>query len=847
MRPGRLVILSALSVLVAGATTWAWQTDFVRWIGKQKDGRTLVSSGQLVQPESFSFQGRPADMALHPGGKVFAMSVMSQVNDFVKSQIVLADEKGVIEGAGAKMSHHPGIHGLTWSPDGKTLVCSTGEKYADQGNEGVLEVFRYQDGKLTHDRDVVLNEGKEPAYPYPTGLTYSSDGSRLYVCCVELDAVLELDAKSFKRLRKLPVSKLPYTAKLTSDGQTLVVSNWGGHIPREGELTSITGNTKIAVDKAGAAATGTVSFVNLRTGATKEVEVGMHPTDILVDGDKAYVANSMSDSVSTLDLKTKSVVRTDRLEWRGQKLMGSMPTALAQKGQTLYVCDGGDNAVAEFDLVSHRVRGYRPAGYYPVAIAFMDGKAVVANSKGNGSIARTKLGKPGNAHEFEGTVSVLDLSKDLVRETQVVARNNEWDKKIWPSHLPVYNGAIQHVLYIIKENKTYDQIYGDMPEGNGDPKLCILGETIMPNHRALAREFTLYDNAYVSGTNSGDGHQWSTQALADDYVERGYVNYRTYNDDGNCAMSLSNYGTIWDAAAAKGLGVRVYGEFVVANDAEFKPRAPKDWFEAWEDRRTGKHQFTYVPHARVEGIKPFVHPTVHYWPLIQSDQHRADEFIKDLRDRIDSNTVPNLMIMSLPCDHTEGEDPAYPAPKSMMADNDLALGRVVDFISHSAIWKNTAIFVIEDDSQSGVDHVDGHRTPYLVISPYTKRHHVDHNFYTTVSMISSMERMLGFGPMNRFDALADPITASFNVTPDLTPYDVRPNNIPLDLPNPGRKPTAMSATDRLWMNKTLAMDWSAPDRPDAETLDRIIWHSLKGDAPYPMANKTAFQGETDDK
>jgi DNA-binding beta-propeller fold protein YncE len=819
--------------LLSGTLMASLAKEIIVRIGKQDDGRTLVSSGQYIEPETYAFRGRPADIALHPDGQVFAMTIMSQVDDFVKSQVVLANQDGIIKDSSVQLDHHPAFHGMAWSPAGDRLVLSVGETYKDPDTDGLI-ILKFEDGKLSLDKEINLAKAGEPDRVVPGGLCFNADGSKLYVACVDLNAVLELDGQIFERYRKFPVGMLPYSVKLSSDGRTLITTNWGGRVPKAGEFVSQTGISKILVDKHGAPTSGTVSLIDIGSGNTSELSVGIHPSDISIDGNLAYVANTMSDSISTIDVHGGKVLREDRLRWKGMRLMGSMPTAFANMNGTLYICNGGDNALAEYDLASHEIKGYRPAGFFPVGVVLMGGKAIVANSKGNGSIARTRYGGVGNAHEFEGTVSVLDLNSDLSKATEVVARDNHWGGPDLAQSLKVYNGAIKHVIYIIKENKTYDQIFGDMEEGNGDPKLCILGEKVMPNHRAIAREFTLFDNAYVSGTNSGDGHQWSTQALANDYVEKFYVGYsRTYNDDGNCAMSLSNYGTIWDAASAKGLTVRDYGEFVVADDATFKPRRPKDWFEAWEDRRTAKHEFTFVPHTRVAGLAPFVHPTVHYWPLIQSDQSRADEFIKDLTNRIRTNTVPNLMIMSLPCDHTEGEDPAYPQPQSMMADNDLGLGRVVDAVSHSAIWKDTCIFVIEDDSQSGLDHVDGHRTPYLVISPYTKRHWLDHTFYNTDSMIRSMELMLGFGPMNRFDKMATPIVNCFTDQMDLAPYDVRPNNVVLNLTNPGRNPIAMTADDKYWMKKTMALDWSHPDGPDASTLDQIIWHSLRPTEPFP--------------
>ncbi len=257
------------------------------------------------------------------------------------------------------------------------------------------------------------------------------------------------------------------------------------------------------------------------------------------------------------------------------------------------------------------------------------------------------------------------------------------------------------MIYIIKENRTYDEVFGDLPQGNGDPKLCSLGEKVMPNHRKIAREFTLFDNGHVSGTNSADGHPWSNQSIANDYLEHFYVGYsRTYPDDGRDAMALSAGGALWDAAAAKGKSIRVYGEFSNYDKNSAEPK-PKDWFEVWEDRKAGGHKFKFTAVTDVAGLRPYLHPEYHYWPLFMSDQGRADIFLEEYGRFSREDRVPDLMILTLPCDHAEGVNPQYPTPRAMMADNDLALGRIVEGVSASPQWKETCIFVVEDDAQSG--------------------------------------------------------------------------------------------------------------------------------------------------
>jgi DNA-binding beta-propeller fold protein YncE len=805
--------VALLAALVAGTARLAP----VR-MGKQPDGSFLVSSGQRIEGGSIRFRGRPIELALHPTGAFFAV--------LNKSEVFLGDARGVREGSQVPLKANAGFRGMVWSPDGSRLYASTAQ--------GHVQVFELAEGRLSAGPRIAVQAEDQPGNPVPGGMVLTRDGKRLFVVAANRNAVVEIDPSTSQRLREYPVENLPFEPRLTEDETTLIVSNWGGRLPRPGDRTAKSQNLDVVVDDRGVLASGSVSLIDLASGATRHVEVGLHPTGVAVRGRTAYVANAMSDSISEVDLEAARVVRTIPLRYEGLRILGAMPNALAIRGDTLYVADGGDNAVAEIDLTSGEVRGYRPAGYFPTAIDLAaDGQtAFVLNTKGNGSVSRTSLGQVGNAHDFQGTVTVVDLTADLRAATETVARDNHWRRRPERPALQVYNGAIEHVIYIIKENRTYDEVFGDLPLGNGDPRLCSLGETVMPNHRKLAREFTLFDNGYVSGTNSADGHAWSTQSLANEYLEHFYVGYsRTYPDDGNDAMALSAGGALWDAALQKGKTLRVYGEYCDDELNKVVPQ-PRDWFEVWDDRQQGMGKFTFQAFTRIPSLKAHIHPEYLYWPLWQSDQQRADLFIKEYEQFSQEDRVPNLMILSLPCDHAEGTNPKYPTPRAMMADNDLALGRIVEAVSNSPQWKSTCLFVIEDDAQSGPDHVDGHRTVFLAISPYTRRGHLDSTFYTTTHMIRSIEMMLGLDPMNRFDALADPMVACFSDTPDFRPYAKVPNNVALDERNPsGRN---MTAADRFWLDKTLELDWSHIDAPDPYWLNRINWYSIyRGARPYP--------------
>ena len=809
---------------VCGLTASAFYAANRVNLGKQSDGSYLVSTGQRVEAGAIRFRGRPADLAVSPVDSAL-VAVLS------KGEVFLIRGAEIVPGSSAKLGASPAFHGLSWTPDGKQLIAST--------ESGYLQRFSCSEDRLTIADQIKL---EEKGNPQPGGSCITKDGKTLFVTGASTNSVYEVSLGDAKVRRRLPVENVPYGVKLTEDEKGLVVSNWAGRVPTAAEVktkdrTANGGGQPVLVDKRGVANSGSVSLVDLASGGTVSLSVGRHPTSILTEGNLAWVANSVGDSISEIDLAAKKVKRTIPIRWNNMRVIGAMPNALAKRGDTLYAANGGDNAICEIDLKRGRVRGFRPVGYFPISLALRGNEAVVLNSKGNGSVANTAYGRVGNAHDFEGTVSLVDLTKDLAAETTKVSENNRWGADKAKPNLAVYNGAIQHVLYIIKENRTYDEVFGDLPQGNGDPKLCSLGEKIAPNHRAIAQQFTLFDNGYVSGTNSADGHQWSTQALANDYLERFYVGYsRSYPDDGDDAMALSAAGGLWDAAVKKGKSVRVYGELCDNELSKFSPRNPKDWFELWEDRKSGRNEFKLTTGTTIAGLRPYINPNVHYWPLIQSDQHRADIFIEEYTKFSKANKVPNLMILSLPCDHGEGMDPVYPTPRAMIADNDLALGRVVEAISRSPQWKNTAIFVIEDDAQSGPDHVDGHRTVFMAISPYNKMGAVDSKVYTTLSMLRSIGLMLGLDPMNRFDALAQPMDGCFTNTPNLATYKTRPNNIPLDEPNPGRKVPIekLSASDRYWTEKSLSLDWSDVDDADPYWLNRINWYSFHGNSrPYP--------------
>jgi phospholipase C len=373
-----------------------------------------------------------------------------------------------------------------------------------------------------------------------------------------------------------------------------------------------------------------------------------------------------------------------------------------------------------------------------------------------------------------------------------------------------------------------------MPQGDGDPALVHFGRDVTPNHHALAEQFVLLDNFYCSGVLSADGHQWATEAFATDYLEKSFGGFnRSYPYNGTDPMAYASSGFIWDKVLKKGLSFRDYGEFV---QARITPRGAS-WKDVWKDFNEKTGQIQIRAESQVATLRPFLCPTFIGFPSTVPDAYRASEFIKELEGFSAKGTLPNFMIMLLPNDHTSGTRPNMPTPRAMVADNDLALGRIVEAVSKSRFWPETAIFVTEDDPQAGLDHVDGHRTVGLVVSPYTRRGALVHTNYNQTGMLRTIELILGLTHMNQFDRGAEAMTDCFQDKPDLRPYTAVPNNIPLDEMNPPLR--ALSPKARYWAQKSLELDLDDVDRADEGTFNRILWHSVKGyDAPYPASLTT---------
>jgi DNA-binding beta-propeller fold protein YncE len=814
-----LIILLSLSLFAQG--------DRIEVGHRAADGALVVSTGQRIQPagKTWEFGGRLTDLAVSPAGDKVAVLHQWGVG-IIDPRVRELPANWLTRYGSGKASAY---HGILFSPDGRWVYasCSNGEILR-------LDVS----GEKPEWAEPIRAVRRGQRNPVPGGLALSRDGSRLYACMASDSAVYVFDPRGPKRIGRYPVGQVPYECELSPDERYLYVTNWGGREPEEGEETWESSGVPVVVTKLGSTATGTVSIVDLSTGEVGHVAVGLHPSGMAVHPDgRLFVCNANSDTISVLRAPSGELIETIRVHYQGRPLFGSMPNdcVISADGRRLYVCDGGDNALAVFDISGRKaeLKGFVPMGYYPGAIARGRVEMYVANMKGNGSVDVRRAASRFNAHDFQGTVTAWVDAGPLTGYTTQVAHLNGWEgqpEDLLRPKLKVYDGAIEHVIYIIKENRTYDQVFGDIPEGDGDPDLCVFGKEVTPNQHQLVREFALFDNAYCSGTNSADGHQWAAEALCADYLEKFYSGYvRSYPYDGDDPMAYSPAGFLWDNALDHGKTVKVYGEFCTGR---VEPQ-PKSWTEAWQDRVSGTNKFKGVATPNIGRLKGIIHPDYIPWPLILTDQYRADVFIRDFEKMVAEGTLPNLMIVHVPCDHTEGARAGYPTPRAMVADSDLATGRIIEAVSKSPVWQESVVIMMEDDAQNGFDHIDGHRSTMVVASPYVRRGYVDSSFYNQASIIHTINLMLGLPAMNRFDAMTPPLRACFTDEPDLAPFSSVPNRIPLDELNP--ETSALSGQALYWALRSEELNFDEVDAADWPTLNRILWHMYKGyDTPYPF-------------
>jgi YVTN family beta-propeller protein len=760
--------------------------------------------------------------------------------------------------------------GLVFSPDGSRIYLAN--------VNGDIKVFGVdQDHKITPLYSIPLPAANAPGRKaeIPAGIAVSPDGKKLYVAGNLSNRLIELEAATGKVLQLWDVGVAPFDVILA--GRKIYVSNWGGRRPDADSVTGPAGEgMRVRVDARSIAAEGSVSVIDLNRTNQFEIVTGLHACALALspDGRWLVVANAGSDTLSVIDTHTDKIAETFCARQNPADLFGAQPNALAfdKSGRTLFVCNGTQNAVAVFHFKpgESKLLGLIPVGWFPGSIAY-DAKRReidVANLK-NLSPDMEKAteglgnGMGFNTRQYNGSLSLVPVppEKELATFTRTALANLRYPllaEAALPARAeqparPVPErvgepGVFHHVIYIIKENRTYDQVLGDIPEGDGEANLCTFGENVTPNQHQLVRDFVLLDNTYCCGILSADGHQWTDTGIAMDYLEREFAGWpRSYpaggfGEQGRDALAYSPAGFIWNDAFAHGKTVCDFGEFT-SDQKQWKDSERKDepkFLDCYHDFLGGSNAITYSCEPDIEALRACIVTNTIGWDLDVPDVWRAAQFIKDLKQFETADNLPNLVILWLPNDHTSATKFGSPTPAAQVADNDLAVGQVAEAVSHSKYWKDTCIFAVEDDPQNGWDHVSGYRTTAYVVSAYTRRGAVVNTQYNQTSLLRTMELMLGLPPMNQMDATATPMFDCFTNQPDFTPFTAVANRIPLDQmnPEPGKISDSLLRQDA-YVSARLPL--RKEDQCPEDVFNRILWHTAKGpQTPYPdWAVKTA--------
>ncbi len=781
--------------------------------GVQKGGAILLPNQWSLRPagKQIAVGDFPVNLALHPSGQWLAVLHAG----YGTHEIMIVNVKR--QKVASRVVLDQTFYGLCFAPDGKTLFASGAEFE-------VVHAYDFADGLLARHRELRVAPVNQKFIP--GGLAVDPNRRLLIAAGTWGGGVclVPLDAPEKRTTIALGKDSFPYACAVDAAARRLYVSLWNK------------------------AALAVIDLEDNKVLGTWPTEA--HPTEIaLAPGGKTlFVACANSTKVSVLDTATGKALETITCALYPTAPSGNTPNSLCltPDGQVLCVANADANNVAVFNVSTPghaKPLGFIPVGWYPTSVRYnpADKRLYVANGKGTTPLANPQGPNPNlrsgkTVREYiagllRGTLSVIDFPtpnqmqkltqeayacSPLRRDAGVTAEptpDNPIPRKVGET------SPIKHCIYIIKENRTYDQVFGDVKKGNGDPHLCIFPEKVTPNHHKLVREFVLLDNFYVDGEVSADGHQWSMAAYATDYVEKLWpLTYRgsplrklsAYPSEGHFdSMERPAGGYLWDRCAEAGISYRSYGEWV----------------------RNGKTHKDPAK-ANVKALEGHIDPWFWGFDLDYPDQKRADRFIEELKRFEKEGEMPRLTILRLPNDHTSGTRVGKPTPTAYLADNDLALGRVVEAVSRSKFWKDTAIFVVEDDAQNGSDHVDAHRTVALVISPYVRRGSVDSSLYSTSSMLRTMELILGLKPMSQFDAAARPMYASFQVKPDLRPYEHLAAGVDL-----GTKNTAQAWGAKL----SEQFDLTKEDAVDDLLLNEVIWRSVRGpNAPMPAPVRAAF-------
>jgi YVTN family beta-propeller protein len=760
------------------------------------ESRIMLPNGWSLSPAgSFLPMGDfPMNLVVSPTGKYMAVTNNGQSKQTI-TLIDPASEKILDE-----VEINKSWYGLVFNKEENRL-------YASGGNDNMIVIYSISNSKLEKTDSIVL--GKPwPVKISPTGLALNDATGKLFIATKEDSSLYVADIKS-KQFTKLNLGHEAYACVLNPDSKRLYVSLWGG-------------------DK--------VAVVDVESNTLhSEIPVGSRPNDMTItnDGRYLFVSHGNDNSVSVIDTKAEKVIEVFSSALYPNSPAGSTPNAVALSDDEalLYIANADNNCLAVFDVKepgNSKSVGFIPTGWYPTSVKVFNNKIWVTNGKGGRSLPNPKGPNPYLprtdstqyiAGLFKGTLSIIPQpSRDVLSLYSTAAYGNSpYNKEIEKfaageegnpvPRKPGDPSPIKYVFYIIKENRTYDQVLGDMKEGNGDSTLCLFPQQVTPNHHALAREFVLLDNFYVNAEVSADGHNWSMAGYANDFVEKTWpTNYGsrggTYDYEGSREIAFPKDGFIWDYCQRAGVSYRSYGEFI--DEGKTKVKSLVGHFD--ED-----------------------YPS---YDLSIPDMERFERWQHDFDSLVSMDALPRLSTIRLPNDHTSGARVGTPTPRAMVAENDMALGKLIEHLSKSKVWNESAVFILEDDAQNGPDHVDAHRSIAFVISPYAKRNQVISTMYSTASMLRTMELILGLPPMSQYDAAATPMWACFTSAADNTPYQWKPATYDIK-----EKNTQLTAIAKRSAGFNLAVMDAAPDLE----FNEVIWKTIKGlNSTMPSPVRSAF-------
>ncbi len=785
-------------------------------IRKQEQKNQDIESNRIILPNGWSLTpvGKmlplgdlPLNIAVSPSGKLAAVTNNGQSDQSIR----LIDLQNEIVSDSVEIGKS--WLGLVFAPDEKSV-------YASGGNDNIIIKYAVVNNRLFPDDTITLGK------PWPerisvAGITIDSRGERLYAVTIENNSLYVIDAASKKIIAKQALEGEAYTCLLSPDNKILYVSCWGC----DQVIMFDTQNLKI----------------------TGSIRVGDNPNDMCLtrNGQYLFVANANDNNVSVIDTRNNKVIEILSSSLYPDAPPGSTTNsvALSHDEKTLFIANADNNCLALFDVSvpgKSKSKGFIPTGWYPTCVRIVSDNILISNGKGLSSLANPYGPDPsrkgqvvtyqqgGREHKikvqyiaglFRGSLNILPVPdrEKLAVYSKAVFGNVPYSKKneltsAIPQGNPVPRkvgnpSPVKYIFYIIKENRTYDQVLGDIPEGNGDPSLTLFGEAISPNHHAIAREFVLLDNFYVNGEVSADGHNWTMGAYATDYLEKTWpTSYGSrggdYTAEGNREIANNKNGFLWDYCSRAGVSFRSYGEFVDNKKAN-------------------------IPVLNNHFCKYFTS-----WDQSVRDTARFYQWKRDFDSLMAVNALPQLNTIRFINDHTEGLRLGRPTPFAHMADNDLAIGLFVDYLSHTPVWNESLVIMVEDDAQNGPDHVDAHRSVALIAGGYVKKGFVDHTAYTTTSLLRTIELILGLPPMSQYDAAATPFWRCLNNTPGHEPYKARPISIDLNEKN---------IAENRWQEMSETFDFTAEDKINDSEFNEVIWKAVKGlDSPCPPAVRAAF-------